>query len=114
MSKLSSNEPKGILDDLFDESSQQSPISHLAHIHSQSEINRSKDASGHRLSPYNFRLTNQPVRAARLTQLLNGFQSRTAKQVTLGKLMSAIVDNKETIFANDELVEKLIESMRDM
>lgn len=114
MPKLSNDETKGILDDLFDESSQQPRISHLTHIHSQGEINRSKDASGHRLSPYNFRLTNQPVRAARLKQLLNGFQTRTAKQVTLGKLMSAIVDNKETIFANDELVEKLIESMRDM
>ncbi len=97
----------------------QSPKGVLPHLNdvansANNNTNRTRRPDGSRISPINFRLTDQPNRESRLQELLKGFQGKTKKPVTLGLFMSALVDNRHEILNNPELVEKIVESMRDM
>jgi hypothetical protein len=110
-----SNTTGGLLDDLLEtDVENRGELSHLKHVSNATEMSRTKDLQGNRLLPLNFRLTNQPVRYKGLQLLLEGIQAKTSKTVTLGKLMSALVDNREMILNDDDIVSALVESIRDM
>lgn len=115
--KSATNDIMGDLEKLMQEDTKpQAVLTHLAGVHNAADnhISRTKNSDGKRLSPINFRLTNQPTRINALNRLLSSIQAKTKKDVTLGLFMSALCDNQDEFLSNEKLITNIIESMRDM
>ncbi|WP_390240922.1 hypothetical protein [Vibrio sp. R78045] len=121
------NSEKGILDGLLDDNAQAAKVPHLSTVNQSlnHKANKTTDDKGKRLIPLSFRLTNQPLRHPRFTNLLSYVQDKSRKEVTLGLMMSAMADvGNELHLANGALTQEqevldaafaiLVERMRDI